>query len=416
MLPSGLVVRLSAPALSNARPSSDPEATCLHALSLLQTPGFVTTDDGQPVDISRLSLRNFHTLRAFLGYVGLVSDEPVELPCENCDKPFQVKASSLFEVGPFIDLELHDKELDAPFDYAKAHPIPRILVGRERARRVRLAERSVEDVMPLWQAENAEEFQVTPAIVRALGIVALGRERHASAIAEALMRASPDAFRAIADLVFQAHYSPRLMGVHKCASCGARNDVEVLPIREIPYDAREGRQRKKRHFPDLETFETLVREAGKRIYRQRGVRNIDLVVDDDIAEVDDGGEPLLGCYTPSNVDELTGQDHGPEIRLFYRTFQAAFRDEPSFDVRAEIDETIDHEVVHHLHFLAGDDPLDDEERDAIVEENVRRVGKRESARRASKMLAEDVTGFFRTAWPLLLVAFVATWLGFFRCR
>lgn len=416
MLPSGLVVRLSKTAIRKPSASPEHQSNCLEVLALLQSPGFVTTNDGQAVDISSLSLRDFHVLRAFLSYAGIVPDEPVELPCDNCDKLFQVKASSLFEVGPFIDLELDDKEIDAPFDYEKDHPIPRVLVGRERARTIRLSERSVQDVLALWEAEKAEDFQLTPAIVAAMGIVALGRERHASVIAEALLRASPAAFRAIADLVYQAHYSPRLVGAHKCASCGARNDVEVLSFREIPYDASVRKPQKRRRFPDVETFERLVREAGKRIYRQRGVRNIDLVVDDGVPACDDGGEPLLGCYTPSNVDELTGHDRGPEIRVFYRTFQAAFRDEPSFDLRAEIDETIDHEVVHHLHFLAGDDPLDDEEREAIVEENVRRIGKRESARRASKLFVDEVTGFFRTAWPLLLVAFLATWLGFFRCR
>lgn len=415
MLPSGRVVRLS-PALIPPHVSSDPEKTCLHALTILQSPGFVTTDANERVDVLRLSLRDFHVLRAFLGYAGIVPDEPITWPCENCDKPFQVKASSLLEVGPFVDQELDDPEIDTAFDYAQAHSIPRVLVGRTHARNVRLAERLVQDVLPLWQAENAKEFQITPAIVMAMGLVALGKERRATVLAEALMRASPDAFHAVMNIVYQAHYSPRLVGAHTCASCGARNDVEVLPTREIPDDDRAGRRLKNRHFPDVETFERMVREAGKRIYRQRGVRNIALLVEDGIAEVDDGGDPILGCYSPSDMDELTGRDRGPEIRLFYRTFQAAFRDEPGFDLRAEIDETIDHEVVHHLHFLAGDDPLDDEEREAIVEEKVRRIGKRESARRATKLFVDDVTGFFRTAWPLLLIAFVATWLGFFRCR
>jgi predicted Zn-dependent protease with MMP-like domain len=416
LLPSGLVVRLSRPAMERAPVSNAVVGTCLQALAILAAPNVVTTDDGKPVDIFGLSVRDFHVLRAFLGHSGFVPDEPIELPCENCDQPFQVKASSLFEVGPFVDRELDDPDLDAPFAFDKAHSIPTLLTKRERVRTVRLAPRTVEEVLPLWQAENAEEVRLTPAIAIAMGIVALGNQRRARLIADALMEAPPETFRAIADLVYQAHYSPRLLGAYKCTACGARNDVEVLPVREIPYDTSESRRRKKRHFPDVETFERLVRDAGKRIYRQHAVRNIDLIVDDGVPACDDGGEPLLGCYTPSNVDELTGQDRGPEIRLFYRTFQAAFQDEPSFDLLAEIDETIDHEVTHHLHFLAGDDPLDDEEREAIVKENVRRVGKRETARRASKMLVDDVTGFFRTAWPLLLVAFIATWLGFFRCR
>jgi len=415
MLPSGLVVRLSHAAAARAPAPSEPVGNCLHALAILEAPGVVMTDDQKPLDVQGLSLRDAHVLRAFLGYAGLVPDEEVELPCENCDKPFRVKPSSLFEVGPFVDRELGDPDLDAPFKHDEAHTIPRVLVAKERARTIRIAPRSVRDALPLWHAESAEVFRFTPAIVTAMGITALGRERRASVIAEALMHAPPNAYRAIADLVYQAHYSARIVGAHKCTECGARNDLEVLPVREIPYDTTESR-RKQRPFPDIETFEKFVREAGKRIYRQRSVRNIDLIVDDGVPACDDGGEPLLGCYTPGNPDDLTGHPRWPEIRIFYRTFQAAHRDEPSFDVRAEIDETIDHEVTHHLHFLAGDDPLDDEERDAIVEENVRRIGKREAARRASKHFVDDIAGFFRTAWPLLVIAFVATWLGFFRCR
>jgi hypothetical protein len=416
MLPSGLIVRLSHAAAEHAPASPEPAGSCLHALAILEAPGVVTTDDQKPLDVQGLSLRDAHVLRALLGYAGLVPEEEVELSCDNCGKSFHVKPSTLFEVGPFVDRELDDPDLDAPFKHDVAHAIPRVLVGKERARTIRLAQRSVREALPLWHAETAEVFRFTPAIVTAMGITALGRERRASVIAEALTHASPDAYRAIADLVYQAHYSARLVGAYKCTECGARNDLEVLPVREIPYDTTTSQRRQRRLFPDIDMFEKLVREAGKRIYRHRGVRNIDLIVDDGVPACDDGGEPLLGCYTPGHPDELHGQPRGPEIRIFYRTFQAAHRDEPSFDVRAEIDETIDHEVTHHLHFLAGDDPLDDEERDAIVEENIRRIGKREAARRASKLFVDDIAGFFRTSWPLLLIAFVATWLGFFRCR
>ncbi len=415
-LPSGLVVRLSPAAVRQAASPSAPAGSCLNALSLLETPGFLKTNDGRPLDVQALSLRDVHVLRAFLVYADLIADEPIELPCENCEKPFQVKPSTLFEPSPFVDGDLRDADLDAPFDHEKAHKIPRILVGKERARTIRIAARTVREVLPLWHAEGVAEVKLSPAIVIAMGITALGRERRASVIADALMHASPDAFRAVADLVYQAHYSPRLVGAYRCAACGARNDLEVISVAEIPYDTTETKRRTRRVFPDVHTFERVVREAGKRIYRQRGVRNIDLIVDDGVPACDDGGEPLLGCYTPGQPDDLSGQPQGPEIRIFYRTFQAAFRDEPGFDVRAEIDETIDHEVTHHLHFLAGDDPLDDEERDAIVEENVRRIGQREATRRAGKAFTTDVVGFFRTAWPLLLVAFVATWLGFFRCQ
>jgi hypothetical protein len=57
-------------------------------------------------------------------------------------------------------------------------------------------------------------------------------------------------------------------------------------------------------------------------------------------------------------------------------------DDGSFDVGGEIEETIDHEVMHHQHDPAGDDPLDDEERDAIEQESIRRVG--QQSRRSMK--------------------------------
>jgi hypothetical protein len=419
MLPSGIVVRLSDAAAHVAPTPSEPLGSCLYALAILKSPNVIRTDDNKPVDVLGLSLRDVHVLRAFLTYAGLVPEEMLEAPCDNCGTTFHVKASSLLEVGPFVDCELGDPDLDAPFKHDEPHSIPRLLVGKERARTMRIHPRVVRDVLPLWHAETNDVFRFTPAIVTAMGITAIGRERRATVLADAITRAPTNTFRAIADLVYQAQYSPRLVGAYRCTECGARNDVDVLSVHEIPYDTRESRRDKRRPFPDINTFETMVRDAGKRVYRQRGVRNIDIVVDDGVAECDDGGEPILGCYTPSNGEDDLGVVHAPEIRIFYRTFGAAYRDEPSFDVCAEIDETIDHEVVHHLHFLSGDDPLDDEERDAIAHENIRRVGKRESARRASKLFVDDITGFFRTAWPLLLVVFVAfvtTSLGFFRCR
>ena len=386
--------------------------SCLHALAILETPGVVTTDDGKPVDVLGLSLRDAHVLRALFTYAGIVPEEAAELSCENCGKPFRVVPSSLLEVGPFVDHELDDPELDAPFEHDKPHSIPRVVVGKERARTIRIAQRSVRDALPLWHAEVARTFRFTPAIITAVGITHLGGERRASVIAEALSRASGKAYRAIADLLHEAHYSRRLVAVVRCSSCGGRNDLDVPWVCEIPYETSEG-SRRRTPFPDVDTFEKMVKESAERIYRKRGVRNIDLVVDDDVPACDDGGEPLLGCYTPGGTDEL-GIVRTPEIRIFYRTFDMEQRRDASFDVGGEIEETIDHEVTHHLHDLAGDDPLDDEERDAIEQESIRRVGQRETARRVGKGVASEFVGFLRTMWPILLIGLIATWLGF--CR
>jgi len=415
-LPSGRVARLSDEAArraaARARTPDVRPGGCMEALGILEAEDVARTDAGAPIDVRGLSLRDFHVLRALLVHAGVQAEEPAELPCENCGEAFRVAPSSLLEIAPFIDAELDDPELDAPFDHETAHVIPAIRVGTELARSIRIAARTVEEALPLFRAESAPT-RITPALVVAMGITTLGRERRASAIAKALAAAPDEAYRAVADCLYEAHYSARLVAVHRCAACGARNDLDVPWQREIPYEVGAPRKAR-RAFPDLDAFEAMVTSAADRIYRARGVRNIDLIVDDGVPACDDGGEPLLGCYTPGGTDATLGIPRAPEIRLFYRTFQAEHRHDRSFDVAAEIDETIDHEITHHLHHLAGDDPLDDEEHAVIEKETIRRIGKREAARRAGRGLASELAGFVRTTWPLFVIAFVATYFTF--CR
>lgn len=414
-LPSGLVLRLSDAAARRARVATRSSETLvggtMEALAILEAKGVASAEDGSPIDVSGLSLRDLHVLRALLLHAGVTSEPDAELPCDNCGEPFRVAPSSLLEIGPYVDGELDDPELDKPFDHQRNHPIPPIRVGGGVARTIRIAARTAREATPLFRAEGARSFRITPAIVVAMGIVALGKERRASVIADALMEASPAAYQKVADLLYDAHYGARLVAVFRCPSCGARNDLDVPWIREIPYEVGEGRGAR-RPFPDLDTFEAMVAEAAGRVFAERGVRNIDLVVHDGVPFCDDGGEPLLGCYTPGGVDEELGIPRAPEIRVFYETFAKEHRDDPSFDVAKEIDETIDHEVTHHLHHLAGDDPLDDEERLAIASDAEKRIGKREIARRMQKGLVADLAGFFRTMWPLVAVALVATILSF----
>jgi len=475
----------------------------LFHLEVLKERGVLSDDRGGPLDLGSLPLRDAHVLRALLMYAGVVPEEPGSYTCLNCGDAFEVAPSSLFEPGPFVDGELDDPILDAPFAFGAWHPVPAVRVsavpdrsaapkrplGAVVARRVRLAERTVEQARPLWLATGSSVLRITPAVVIAMGVAALAAQgdraafRRSSgsrrppfvagyksstrllgrasvvessiALADALAGAPKRAWGAIVDLFHTAHYSPRLVGVYRCPACGARNDLDVPLDRELARedlevdgtfeeqdeDAEPSRAEAqdsaperepdahpagpvvavtkaraatgRRPFPDLAGFEARVRRAAAAVYRARGVKNIDLFIDAGVPACDDGGEPLLGSYTPGTS---AGADleipKRPEIRLFYRTFRAEHRADPGFDLEAEIHETIDHEVTHHLHHLSGDDPLDDEERAEIAMEHARLVGRREVARRDARRVFGDITGFFRVSWPLwiaLAAAAALTW-------
>jgi DNA-directed RNA polymerase subunit RPC12/RpoP len=471
-------------------------------LEILEGRGVLSNERGEPIDPRTLPLRDAHVLRALLTYAGVVPEEPGSYSCLNCGEAFEVAPSSLFEPGPFVDGELDDPVLDAPFAFGAWHPIPAVRVSASPdrnapstrplaavlARRVRLAERAVGEALPLWTAAGARVLRITPAVVTAMGVAGLAahgeraafrrgnasmrgafRVGHGSsarmlgrasvvessiALADALAGASKRAWGELVDLFHAAHYSPRLVGVYRCPACGARNDLDVPLDRELARESleddfplgdpegedaasaedhapeREPGEEPRSHFvpvpkaraasgrrpfPDLSSFEARVRRSAAAVYRARGVKNIDLFIDAGVPACDDGGEPLLGCYTPGTA---VGADleipKRPEIRLFYRTFKAEHRADPAFDLEAEIHETIDHEVTHHLHHLSGVDPLDDEERAEIAMEHARLVGRREVARRAARGVIGDITGFFRVTWPLWIGLTVAAALAW--CR
>jgi len=472
----------------------------LFHLEVLKERGVLSDDRGGPLDLGSLPLRDAHVLRALLMYAGVVPEEPGSYTCLNCGDAFEVAPSSLFEPGPFVDGELDDPILDAPFAFGAWHPVPAVRVsavpdrsaapkrplGAVVARRVRLAERTVEQARPLWLATGSSVLRITPAVVIAMGVAALAAQgdraafRRSSgsrrppfvagyksstrllgrasvvessiALADALAGASKRAWSEIVDLFHAAHYSPRLVGLHRCPACGARNDLDVPLERELARedldmggaldeqdkedddrnaeDAEPDANRPnaggqfvhtskaraaagRRPFPDLASFEARVRKSAAAVYRARGVKNIDLFIDADVPACDDGGEPLLGCYTPGTAADLEIEKR-PEIRLFYRTFRAEHRADPAFDLEAEIHETIDHEVTHHLHHLAGHDPLDAEERAEIAMEHARLVGRREVVRRAARGAIGEITRFFRVTWPLWIALAAAAGLAW--CR
>lgn len=435
LLPSGRWVRLS-----DAKARSAAAAGAAHGragifrqeFGVLRADGVLRQDGGQPLDPLELALRDVHALRALLFHASVLEEEPGQFGCSHCDAPFEVAPSRLLEIGPFRDGELRDPELDAPFAFERDHAIPALVVGgvdpgREprrtgarRVRTVRLAERTAAQVLPLWRAAERRELKLTPAVVAAMGVVALGRERRAGPIADALASAPDASWNALVDLWYEAHYSYRLLAEHRCAACGARTDLEVPLMREIapaPEDdiaTEEGREprrprraRRAGEFPDLDAFEAKVRAVAARVYRARRVRNVDLFIDAGVAACDDGGEPLLGCYTPGRIDGEVGPER-PEVRIFYRTFRSEFHEDPGFDLDHEIEETIDHELTHHLHHVAGSDPLDDEEHGEIEAERTRRVGRRETVRRAARGFGDDLRDFVRYTWPVWLLACGAT--------
>lgn len=448
-LPSGLAVRLDGAAAARAAslaPPAEREGPFAAALAILSSEGVVAGGGGEPLDVYTLSLRDVHTLRALLARAGHVREDEEPFTCENCGAPFQAAPSSLLEVGPFVDGELSDPDLDAPFPFGEPLPIPRISLPAARppprriakaaragaargpkerwADTVTFAERTAGDARALFRVADASftgrarSLRITPAIVMGMGVVALGAERRTGVIAEALGAASGAAWAKVVDYFQDAAYPRRLFAIHRCAECGARNDLDVPLARELERGPplREGALAAARGarppFPDLDTFEQLVREHADRIYAARGVRNVDLFVDAGVPHCDAGGEPLLGSYLPGGADEVTGVPRPPEVRIYYRTFESEYGLDPSFDVEGEIRETIDHELSHHLHHLAGFDPLDEEEHAAIDTEEVRRVGRREAARRGRLALWSDAAGFFRATWPLwaaLLLAMLILW-------
>jgi len=418
-LPSGRRVHLSdSSARAAARASERRRDSLALAVLILDAPGVLTDTRGGRLSPGSLSMDDAQVLRVFLIRARILRERARDYVCENCDAAFRVAPTSAWEAAPFVDSELDDPELDEALDYERDHEISGVRVGRQVARTVRLSPRTVEEAEPFWRAASSRRLEalpdgLTPSLVTAMGLAALGNERRMSKILPALTSASEEAWADVVDIVNDAHYSPRLVAPHRCARCGARNFLDVPAARELLRIGRPRGFRTSRFMP-LDRFEEIVRQSARKVYRRRGVKNIPLWIDDGVPLCDDAGEPLLGCYTPPGTDQLISSREEPEIRIFYRSFQTEFRGAPEREVEREIHETIDHEVTHHLHFLSGVDPLDDAEQDEIFQENRRMIGRAETSRRAVRGAIGNVLGFLRAAWPLLLLGLVLSVFAY--CR
>lgn len=410
-LPSGRIVHL-APIDGDNRLSPDSSLLFADALALFEEKVKLTDEQRMPLPVGTLWLRDFHTLRAIAIRAGLLTEDPISVDCKNCEQSFEARPSCGLELGPFVDGELHDPELDAPFPFGEPQPIPEVTLGSSVMATATFVERTVDEARPLWRALARPDWDFDADIVTAMGLESLGDERRPTAIAEALSHASDAALDAILGLFDEAHYPPRLHPPVRCPECGAIDYPDAPVEREFPSEGVSSDTLAGEPFLDVNAFESRVRAIADEVYRDRGVTSaVNLVVDTGVPAIDDGGVPLLGSYVPRGEDPATGVMREAEVTLYYRTFRAMWEEEGAYDVDAELHETLDHELEHHLHYLAGHDPLDDAERLVIEDELTRFVGRRESGRRARAGFVADVGEFLRLTWPLWLLVALITFVA-----
>jgi hypothetical protein len=367
------------------------------------------TEGGTQVELSELDLRDFHVLRAIATRLGWLAEEPVTIACRNCGESLDVAPCATLELGPFVDGELDDPELDARLDLSTAHPIPAVPLSEgRRAHELRLRSVTVADAGPLHRALRRRRLVVSEAVARAMGIVSFGPETRPRAIADALSRCSDEAWSAIGDRFLQAHYSPRLAAVVLCPKCRARNDVDAPYEREFEPSPLTGQSNEANGaiFPDFDAF-TEHAQASFDAMAGEGAGHLRLVLDEGVPACDDGGEPLLGSYEPPGGDVLAPVGNGA-VTLYYRTFRAIWHDEGPYDWKDEVDETVAHELEHDVGWRAGDDPMDDEERAEIAAERVRMMGRRAATRQSVAALGADVRGFVARTWLIWLIVAAAT--------
>ena len=384
-------------------------------IDVCESGGVTVRASGTKIDVHALELRDFHALRAILTWAGLLDEEPVEIACKNCQAPITISPCAALAIGPFVDGELHDPELDTTLDLSTSHQIPKVALGRLKdASELTLSPRTVEEALPLFAALAREELVFTGDIARALGIVTLGDERSPSRIARALAQCSDEAWATVCDLYVAAHYPARLFSIALCPKCGARNDVDAPYEREFPPGVslvapptaevpRYGGE----PLPSFDLFATRARSDARRMFEDEGASDVTLVVEDGVPACDDGGEPLLGAYVPGYAGDMGAPSRSPEITVYFRTFRAIWNEEGPYDWHAELVETIEHELAHHLADLAGGDEVDDAERLEIHEEATRVLGKRAIARDAVRGLGFDMKEFARRTWPIWLIVVIA---------
>ena len=371
-LPSGRRVTVRA-----GRPAGEREGLFADVLAL---------EDVLDVALTDLALADFPVVRAVLMKAGRVAEEEETVTCQNCEAELHVRPCAALETGPWEHGEANDPELDrtGPF-------------GEELAHGLVLRPRTVKEALPLFRA--AAPLRMTAAIVEALGIERIGERRTPARIARFLAGCDDATFAAISGAWIDAHYPLRLGADVICPTCNARNTDDAPAERELD---RGPAPQGDAALPDLEAFVERAHEIAEPLLA--AYPDVALVIEDGTPAVDDGGEPLLGSYLPPPSADAAVPQRPPTVTIYWRTFVAVARDEEDFDWEDELHETIEHELEHHGYFLQGHDPMDEEERRAIVDETVRVVGKTEASRRALGIFGGSLVDFLRRAWPLVLLA------------
>lgn len=402
-LPSGVRVTVTGRRIAPA-PASLPAALAA---------GVVDAD----VDLKALPLADAHVVEGLLVAAGVVEPPPLRCPCHNCGKDLVLEARPFLPVAPLLDPP-SDEELDhVPLgeqEHVLAHPVT--LRGNDITT-FRLAPRTLADrarLEALLGNDPSVPLRVDGPLVRALGLVALGPRTSPIAIARVLQALDDDAFAdvwdAIADAYEDQHWPPRLLVAVPCPHCGARHDVEAAGPRLFglasPRPPTEP-------FPSLATFRARAEAIVEELFAREDpavLERLAVVVQDGVPPCDDGGEPLLGSYTPT--PEADGDARGTPapflIEVFFRTFRSMWA-KGAYDWVEELRETLAHELEHHHNFLRGHDPLDEAERAEIEREARRRLGAPRATAvvgRGALWLAADFVAFVRAVWPLLAVGAV----------
>jgi hypothetical protein len=387
-LPGGRIVELPKKKLA-PRKGDTKEMLYGGARDLLRELGF---------DLATLTLAEFHALRAIATHEGWLEEDDVEFECRNCGETIATKPCAAMPIGPFVDAELDDDELDELLDTNDVYDLD---VGALRLRPI-----NAKDAEPLHRALASQPLHVTPEVVTAMGIAQLAETQDPRKIARRLQRCDDRDFAEITNLFLRAHYPLRLFSLVICKHCGTRNDVDAPYDREFP-PYEDAPEKSGAAFPSFDEFDELCHEIGEALIAETPPPKPLLVVEGGVPDCDDGGEPLMGSYVPGHEGDARSPSNPGTITVYYRTFASMWKDDGAYDVEGEVHETIEHELEHHVAHLVGHDPKDEEERDEIAREARRVVGKKALARAATSALASDVGEFWKRTWLVWVLALIA---------